>query len=132
MSPAGPPPVRGKSILLVDDEPEVAATLAELLAIDDHRVDTAGNGALALDRLREHTYDLIVSDLRMPGLDGPGFYHELKRQHPRFLARIVFLTGDTLSPELRAFLESTGVPSLNKPITMDETREMIRRLLSES
>src|SRR5439155_1613640 len=82
--------------------------LAELLAIDDHRVDTAGNGALALDRLREHTYDLIVSDLRMPGLDGPGFYHELKRQHPRFLARIVFLTGDTLSPELRAFLERTG------------------------
>jgi len=132
VSPAGPPPVRGKSILLVDDEPEVAATLAELLSIDGHRVDTAGNGVLALDRLREHTYDLIVSDLRMPGLDGPGFYHELKRQHPRFLARIVFLTGDTLSPELRAFLESTGVPSLNKPITMDETREMIRRLLSES
>jgi anti-sigma regulatory factor (Ser/Thr protein kinase) len=66
------PPIEGRTILLVDDEPDVAALLADLLAEDHHQVDVAHHGAAALGRLTRRAYDLILSDLRMPELDGPG------------------------------------------------------------
>jgi DNA-binding NtrC family response regulator len=70
---------RRASILIVDDEPGISL-LAEILAEDDHRVETAYNGMAALDKLRDGTYDLIISDLRMPHLDGPGLYREVARR----------------------------------------------------
>ncbi len=123
------PQVQGKRILVVDDEPEVADVLAEMLAADGHEVETAANGALALDRLRERACDLIVSDLRMPELDGPGLYRELERRHPELCGRVIFLTGDTLSPEITGFLERIGAPSLGKPFTLDEVRRVVQRAL---
>jgi hypothetical protein len=45
----------------------------------------------------------------MPELDGPGFYQELARHYPQLLPRIIFLTGDMLSPEARAFLEHASI-----------------------
>ena len=54
------------------------------------RWKTAVNGAVALDKLQERDYDLILSDLRMPELDGPGLYKELERRHPDLLHRIIF------------------------------------------
>jgi CheY-like chemotaxis protein len=92
-------PARGASILIVDDEPELASLLAEILADDAHRVETAYNGLAALDKLRDGTYDLIISDLRMPHLDGPGLYREVARRHPQMIRRMIFVTGDTLEPD---------------------------------
>lgn len=68
---AEPPPVRGKRILVVDDEPDAADVLADILASDGHAVDTAPNGRVALDRLGEPAYDLVLSDIKMPEMDGP-------------------------------------------------------------
>ncbi|MBI4013345.1 MAG: response regulator, partial [Candidatus Rokubacteria bacterium] len=93
-------PVPRKTILVVDDETEVADVLAEMLSADGHAVETAASGAIALEKLRARVYDLVLSDLRMPGLDGPGLYREVERRHPRLARRFVFLTGDTLSPEI--------------------------------
>jgi two-component system NtrC family sensor kinase len=121
----------GKRILVVDDEPEVAAILADILAIDGHQVDTAGNGARALACLQAGAYDLILSDLRMPELDGPGLYRELERSHPTLLRRMLFLTGDTLSPELQAFVEQTGARTVNKPFTVAEVRRVVRQVLED-
>jgi signal transduction histidine kinase len=118
-----------KRILVVDDDPGVATTLAEMLASDGHRVDMAPNGRAALDRIRAGTYDLVVSDLRMPELDGPGLYRELERIHPELLPRILFLTGDTLDPGVAAFLERTGAASVSKPFTWEEVRRALRRVL---
>ena len=61
-------------VLVVDDEKEIAALLADLLALDGHRVATASDGLAALDLLEHQEYDLILSDVRMPVLDGPGLY----------------------------------------------------------
>jgi len=118
---------RGQAILVVDDEPEVADVLAEILAADGHRVEVAGDGAAALDTLQTGSYDLILSDLRMPQMDGPGLYRELARRRPDLLPRVVFLTGDTLSPEIIAFLNETGAPSLAKPFALEEVRRVIQR-----
>jgi CheY-like chemotaxis protein len=73
---------QGSAILLVEDDPAVATALAQLLRHDGHTVDTAANGRLALVQLQARPYDLIVSDLRMPELDGPGLYRELEAHAP--------------------------------------------------
>ncbi len=124
-----PPRIRGKAILVVDDEPDIAALLAEMLAADGHEVETAANGALALDKLGRRGYDLIVSDIKMPELDGLGLYREVERRHPGHCRRFVFITGDTLSLETREFLEHAGPPSLAKPFTAKELQEAVQRLL---
>jgi len=122
-------PVPGKTILVVDDEPEVAEMLVDMLVAEGHHVEAVLDGARALDKLQEQTYDLILSDLRMPELDGPGLYRELERRDPRLCRRFIFLTGDTLSPAITQFLEATGTPSLSKPFTPDKVRSVVQRAL---
>ena len=122
-------PIRGKTVLVVDDEPEVASMLAEMLSADGHAVDTAGNGAIALEKLGERTYDLILSDMKMPELDGPGLYRELERRYPELTRRVLFLTGDTLGPDITEFLERTGARSLNKPFALEEARRVVQQVL---
>ncbi|MBI4560438.1 MAG: response regulator, partial [Candidatus Rokubacteria bacterium] len=130
-APAGGAPIRGKTILVVDDEPKVTGMLVSLLSADGHHVDTASNGAIALDKLRERAHDLILSDIKMPWLDGPGLYRALEHHRPELRQRFIFLTGDTLSPETTAFLEQSGVPSLSKPFTLADVRQVVQRALAE-
>ena len=123
-------PLRGKVILVVDDEPEVARVLVDLLTFDGHQVDTVANGALALTKLQERAYDLILSDVRMPELDGPGLYREVVRRHPELHQRFVFITGSALDPQTKKFLEQTGALSLSKPFNVAEVRQIVQRILA--
>ena len=127
--PEGPMAVRGGRVLVVDDEPGIAGILAEVLQLDGHVVETVGNGEAALGKLALGGYELILSDIRMPELDGPSLYRELERRDPRLLQRMIFLTGDTLSPGTREFLEITGVPCLSKPFTLSDVRKIVQRVL---
>jgi PAS domain S-box-containing protein len=120
---------QGRAILVVDDEAEVAAVLAEFLASDGHQVDTAGNGVEALRKLEECSYDAILTDLRMPELDGPGFYQELERRHPALCRRVIFLTGDALTPKTQAFLGQTAVQVVGKPFDFRDIRRVIQQVL---
>jgi two-component system NtrC family sensor kinase len=122
-------PAKGQAILIIDDEPGILSALAYLLRRDGYQVDTAGNGRLALERLQRRAYDLILCDLRMPELDGPGLYRELEEHLPHLSQRVIFLTGDTLSPEAREFLEKAGVSRLNKPFRAAEVRRAVRQAL---
>jgi two-component system NtrC family sensor kinase len=128
---AEPPPLRGCRILVVDDEPEIAWLLADILAVDGHRVDVAANGAVALERLAGGACDMVVTDLRMPVLDGPGLDREIERQHPGMARRVAVLTGDTLGAETRAFLERARLPALAKPFAVAEVRAVLRQVLEE-
>ena len=119
-----------QTILVVDDESEVADLLAEILTAAGHRVDTAANGRLALDKLQTRAYDLILTDLRMPEVDGPTFYRELQRRDPQLCRRVIFLTGDTLGPHIEEFLNEAGRPCLNKPFDQEEIRRAIRQALA--
>jgi two-component system NtrC family sensor kinase len=126
------PPVQGKSILVVDDEPEIAETLRDMLANDGHQVETAANGVIALSKLRERDYELVLSDLKMPELDGPGLYREIERSYPGLRRRVIFITGDALSPGTREFLANTEVHSVGKPFVLDEVRRVIRQALQSA
>jgi PAS domain S-box-containing protein len=99
-----------------------------ILSAEGHHVETAEHGAVALEKLRGGHYDLIMSDVRMPELDGPGLYRELQRRHPRLCRRIVFLTGDVLGP-CRTELVGTTAPTLSKPFALGEIRRVIETVL---
>jgi two-component system NtrC family sensor kinase len=123
------PLIRGKTILVVDDEPEVAEILRELLSQDDHSVDTATDGAVALEKISARAYDAILSDNRMPGLDGPSLYRQLQRRHPELLSRMILVTGDVLTPSTQDFLLRTRVPTLYKPFDLERARQVVQRVL---
>jgi two-component system NtrC family sensor kinase len=118
------------TVLIVDDEVGITRGLARLLRRDGHQVDTANDGRQALTMLQAQEYDLILCDLRMPGLDGPGLYRAVATQQPHLLSRFVFLTGDTLSQDAKEFLEQAAVPRLTKPFSAAESRRMVRQVLS--
>jgi CheY-like chemotaxis protein len=118
-------------ILVVDDEPFIVQLVADMLSDEGYDVDTAANGLLAIEQIRQRSYDLILSDLRMPALDGLALYRELENHWPDLVRRIVFVSGTIEQPEYRTFLEETGVPVLPKPFDLDELRELTERRLAE-
>jgi two-component system NtrC family sensor kinase len=84
----------------------------------------------ALDRLKGNKYDLIICDLKMPHLDGAGLYRELVACGSPLQHRLLFVTGDTMSPRSLEFLTSCGVPYLAKPFLVEELKEAVRRALA--
>ena len=115
----------GKTILVVDDEPDVAELLADALALDGHQVETANSGAAALDRLLDRAFDLVFSDMKMPGMSGSELYGEVAQRRPGLERRMVFVTGDLLNPTTRQFLDRTGAKSVGKPFDVDEIRRLV-------
>jgi signal transduction histidine kinase len=126
-----PAPISERTVLIVDDDRDVAETLCDLLRLDGHRAEIVDNGTLALEKLRDGRYDLILSDVKMPELDGPRFYTQLERRHPEFLRRVAFLTGDSLSAETTGFLERTRVPTMAKPFTLGQVRQVLQQVAQE-
>ena len=124
------PPIGAKAILVVDDEVEIAGVLAEALERLGHHVEVASGGGRALELLTQRAYDLVISDTKMPGVDGVALYGEIARRFPVLRERVVFLTGDVLDPEKRAFIERTGAPFLTKPFDVQEVRRVVHQVLA--
>ena len=114
------------TILIVEDEPSIASALTRLLTRDGYQTAMACNGQEALTACQRQAYTQILCDLWMPILDGLGFYEALHRCQPQLCARVVFLTGDTLTPAVQALLARTPVPVLAKPFTAARLRALLR------
>lgn len=120
------------SVLIVDDEPDIANLIADIVKPLFTRVEMAANGRLALQETQRHAYDLIISDLRMPELDGPSLYAQLTGGDKPFSGRLLFVTGDTLHHRLEPFIRNTGVPILEKPFEPKELRRTIMEIMEGS
>jgi PAS domain S-box-containing protein len=116
-------------VLIVDDEEDIRHMLAEILAADGHVVEEAANGWQALERLSADRFDLVISDLLMPQLDGQGLYEEVCRRDPRMASHLLFITGDTLSAAARTFLQRVHRPAIEKPFAPNEVRRVVRAAL---
>ena len=119
------------NILIIDDEPEVAQMLADILAAQGHKVVTADSGERALGLIEGQRFDVILSDVRMPKLDGPSLYAALERKDPALLRRTAFVSGDTLSPSARVFLQRVQRPFIEKPFNLEEVRALVGQILVE-
>jgi CheY-like chemotaxis protein len=122
--------IRDRSILIVDDEPSVAAVLAEALTNEGHVVETAENGAVGLEKLAAGSYDLVICDSGMPVLNGPDLYREVERRDPRLAEKFIFVVGDILNPRTQEFLDHVNTPQLIKPFTIETVKQLVRRVLS--
>ncbi len=118
-------------ILVVDDEPLVAALIADALGLEGYEVETAKDGREALEKIAARSYDVILSDLRMPELDGVGLYRELEQRHESLLLRLAFVSGTTEPPEYARFLEQTGATVLSKPFAVADLHRLVQRLLHD-
>jgi PAS domain S-box-containing protein len=116
-------------VLVVDDEPVILDLMVDLLTERDYRVDTAGNGREALEKLSTGAYDAILLDLKMPEMDGRFFFQEIGRQFPALASRVVFATGDTVDEETRSFIEHTKQPLLSKPFEIDKVLATLSKLI---
>ena len=121
---------RQQTILIVDDETDVAGILADILTEAGYRTVTAGDGHQALAVLTDQPVDLIISDLRMPGMDGTSLFTRLSRQWPALTERIVFVTGDTLNTRSRGFLQQAQRPVIEKPFVPADIRRLVGQVLN--
>ena len=120
---------RQTAILVVDDEADIRDALAEILSGARHRVVTATSGRDALQRMASEHFDAILTDIRMPDLDGRALYQEIERRWPGRANRVVFVTGDTLASASREFVSKSGRPVLEKPFLPSEVRRVIAELV---
>ena len=123
-------PSRMLRVLLVDDEAAVRRVVARYLERRGHVVEQVAEGAEALARLGAGAppYDIIVSDLRMPGLGGIEFLKHLTVQHQDMVRRLIFLTGDMASPEAMRLAGELKLPVLGKPVGVAQVVELVERL----
>lgn len=119
----------GAGVLLVEDESALAAAWAEKLIDVGFRVDRAGNGEEALGRVREHLYDVVICDLKMPRLDGKAFYLAAAEIAPSLGKRFIFVTGDVADTATKRFLEETGCRWLLKPFPLADLVRIAREVL---
>ena len=116
---------------MVDDEPDVAELIAEILEDDGHDIEIADGGLAALVALERDGYDLVISDLRMPDLDGRALWEQAEARWPGVHRQFLFLTGDTLSPLSHEFLVEGERPYLEKPITPADLRQAVADTLAD-
>ena len=125
-----------RRILIVDDDPALREVLTTALSAEGREIHAASDGTVALAMLEQQPYDLVLSDLRMPCVDGPTLYEILRSRHRfpvRFatgLPRVIFMTGN--AAEHTEFLRGTTDPILEKPFPLRVIRQMVSVLLAAS
>ncbi len=118
------------TILVVEDEPEVAETIIDLLRLDGARVVHAASAEAGLAHIDAGAvFDVILSDLRMPGLSGVGFWDEVCARSCDMAHRIGFITGDAMSKEAEAVRTNSDLPFLEKPVAHEDLRMLIQTLV---
>jgi PAS domain S-box-containing protein len=132
LTPPPPPAPTGPgeplTVLIVDDEEGLRRAVIGFLLRRGIRAVGVGDGADALIALREQPFDVIVSDVRMPGMNGRGLLERLRREHPAMMGRLIFSTGDSFAPDTVALLREAGVPSLVKPFDFASLETLLREV----
>jgi CheY-like chemotaxis protein len=116
-------------ILVVEADELVRDFVATVLRLKEYTIDTAVNGREGLGLLDQHRYDLVVSDMRMPELDGPGLYHEVMQRSAGAAPPFLFITGDHEKPDYIWFFQRARVPSLAKPFSETALSQAVERIL---
>jgi DNA-binding response OmpR family regulator len=133
-NPAGAsqPPQRPRSILMLEDDSDLAATLKEFFLNDGYAVTHAANGVDGLKRIMSGDYNLILCDMLMPHLAGDMFYAAVERVKPNLCKRFIFMTGHQGDPRWDAFVRKVGGIMLFKPFELHVLIEAIQTVLRKS
>lgn len=116
-----------RRLLVIDDDRNTLRVLQLMLRSGDYAVETAMSADEAVQKLQSSDYDVIVSDIRMPGFDGRSLYRFLAVYLPVYSDKVVFLTADKSEKTIR-FLQECGCPYLFKPVDLRELQSRIREI----
>jgi len=125
----------GRRALIIDDEAPVRNPIRRFLERRGWTVEEAEDGTLGLARLLAPDglgFDLILSDLKMPGLSGLELHDRLLKDRPELMARLVFITGDVVSTDVADFLRKTARPVLEKPFELVELEIVVERVVGRN
>jgi two-component system NtrC family sensor kinase len=129
---AGEPEARlSCRVLVVDDEEPVANLLARLLRELGHQPTVVNGGSEALELIAREQFDLILSDVKMPGMSGFELHQTIRQTNPELAARLVFVTGDMLSAATQARIAQSGNPYIAKPFAIERLETLVRALLAQ-
>lgn len=128
----GPAGTETLSVLVVDDEPGIRQATARFLNRSGMQVRAVSDGAEALRALRGQAFDVILCDVRMPGMNGRDFLIRLREQTPMLVSTLIFATGDTLDADTAALLADAGAPSLVKPFDFDALERLVRDVAAKA
>jgi signal transduction histidine kinase/CheY-like chemotaxis protein len=117
------------NILVVDDENHICVALDKLLSREGHNVETIRVAEKALRRVQQCEYDLILLDIKMPGIDGIEFYKRLGDIKPSLQQKVICITGDIISSRNKEFLDHTGIPFIAKPFGIDELVRLVNEVI---
>ncbi|MCX7789704.1 MAG: response regulator [Chloroflexaceae bacterium] len=122
-------PVSGLRVLVVDDEEPVGELLERILVSLGHRPTVVSSGEAALEIVEREVFDVVLCDVKMPGLNGFDLLGAIRAQNPDLAERLIFVSGDTLSASTRSALEQSGNLFLAKPFSLEQVREILTILL---
>jgi two-component system cell cycle sensor histidine kinase/response regulator CckA len=125
------PPLDSQAVLIVEDEAALASAMAEAFMDAGYLVDRAGDGEEALARLEGGHYDLIISDLKMPRMDGIQLFGVVRERHPDVTGRIMFVTGDVIGTDAERFLADSQCRWLAKPFRLSELLRLAKEVMAE-
>ncbi len=117
-----------KHLLVVDDEPHIRDLLREYLEMERYMVDLAADGQEAWRKLANMDYNCVILDLKMPGMSRPELYHRMQSMSESLASKVVFISGDTVSPDTREFVSQTGNPLLTKPFNLEDMLQAVQNL----
>ncbi len=113
------------NVLIVDDEEAITETVSNLLTMEGHVCDSAKNGNIAIEKLESHKYDIIISDIRMPELDGKQLFDYMKTKDANLVNKFIVITGEAMNPSTMSFLTDNNISYIPKPFTVEEINKVI-------
>ncbi len=122
----------GKKILVVDDEKKIYHIIQEALERDGHMIGYACDGETALEALKQDAFDMIISDFKMPEMDGKELFIRVNRKYPHLKEKFIFITGDIANPATSRFLKKRKAKFLTKPFDLDDIRKVISETFQRS
>ena len=117
-------------ILVVDDEPGVRALLEKVLTQMGYNVETITDARIVMDKLNAgERYDVILLDIRMPGMSGTEIYTHIIEKMPVLKGKIIIVTGDVMGQDVKDFLTKNSLPYLVKPFDIKLLTEKINEII---
>jgi signal transduction histidine kinase len=121
-------PIGQRTILVIDDEVQIIQLLQRILEAEGHVVTAVNSGAQAKEILQHQDFDLVICDLKMPGINGRELYAYLEMTKPEIAKRVIFSTGDIVSDESWSFLQSIKNPFISKPFKPEQILVMVHKM----
>jgi PAS domain S-box-containing protein len=118
-------------ILVVDDEQVVRDVVKRVLTGEGHKVEAVDNAADALKKIEGRRYNLILVDIKMPGMNGVELYRRIQRVNKDLARRVVFITGDVMGADTEKFLAETKVAHISKPFDAEQLKRSVISALTE-